>query len=126
MGERERATRKRRSPARLPRQIIAHARRWKRAGATWAVEWRGNRVGSIRSAWRRATADAGLDGITPHTLKHTAITWAISRGVSIADAAGYFATSAETIERVYWHLSPHFQAGAVAAMERRTPGQTRA
>ncbi len=56
---------------------------------------------------------------TPHTLKHTAITWAIEAGVSITDAAGFFGTSAETIERVYWHKSPMFQQAALDAMERR-------
>lgn len=117
-GSGERATKKRRTPAKLPRQILAHARRWKATGSTWAVEWRGSRVSDIKTAWGKIAADADLGWHpTPHTLKHTAITWAIQRGASITDAAGFFATSTETIERVYWHHSPHFQEGAVRAME---------
>lgn len=117
-GADERETRKRRPPVRLPRQLLAHARRWQASGATWAVEWRGQRVGSIKTAWRRVSTEAKLDWVTPHTLKHTAITWAIAQGASVSDAAGFFGTSVETIERVYWHHSPDFQAGAVAALER--------
>lgn len=117
-GEGQRSTKKRRTPARLARQLAAHARRWKRSGSTWAIEFRGARVADIKTAWAKVAADADLGWKpTPHTLKHTAITWAIQRGASIADAAGYFGTSADTIERTYWHLSPHFQQDAVAAME---------
>lgn len=117
-GEAERATAKRRTPARLPRQLLAHARRWRAMGFTWAVEYRGCRVGSIKTAWRGIVEEAGLEGkVTRHTLKHTAITWAIRGGATLADAAGFFATTQETIEKTYWHLSPHFQGGAVAAIE---------
>jgi len=50
-------------------------------------------------------------------LKHTAITWAIQNGASIADAAAFFSTSTDTIERVYWHHSPRFQESAVQAID---------
>lgn len=117
-GEGERSTKKRRPPARLPRQLKAHARRWRRMGLTWAVEWRGARIADIKTAWAKVAADADLGWHpTPHTLKHTAITWAIQGGASIADAAGFFGTSADTIERTYWHFSPYFQSDAVAALE---------
>lgn len=116
-GDGERSTNKRRTPARLPRQLVAHARRWHRMGLTWAVEYRGQRVGDIKTAWVSIAEQAGMTWATPHTLKHTAITWAIRGGASIPDAAGFFGTSADTIERTYWHLSPHFQSAAVAALE---------
>ena len=117
-GEGEAVTNKRRTPARMPRQLIAHARRWEAMGHTWAVEFRGARVADIKTAWAKIADDADLGWKpTPHTLKHTAITWAIQGGASIPDAAGFFATSIETIERTYWHLSPDFQAGAVGALE---------
>lgn len=121
MGTAEVATKKRRSPARLPRQLLAHARRWKRSGDEWAVQSRGGPIGEILNPWGTIVADARLGWEpTPHTLKHTAITWAIRGGASVEDASGFFATSIETITRVYWHLSPNFQNGAVAAIEGRT------
>lgn len=57
-------------------------------------------------------------GRDTHTLKHTAITWALQNGASVWDCAGYFGSSAETIERTYGHHSPDFQSSAVEAMER--------
>ena len=119
-GTGERSTAKRRTPAKLPRQLLAHARRWAANGAVWAIEWRGQRVADVQTAWEGVVTDADIGWRpTPHTLKHTAITWAMQRGSSIPDAAGFFGTSAETIERVYWHHSPDFQKGAVSAIERR-------
>ncbi|WP_164736725.1 tyrosine-type recombinase/integrase [Pararhodobacter zhoushanensis] len=111
---------KRRTPAPIPRPLLAHARRWRASGQVWAVEWRGLRVGSIKTAWRSTVTAAGLSWApTPHTLKHTAISWAIENGMKLETAAAYFGTSAATIERTYWHHSPHYLADAVAIMERR-------
>lgn len=119
-GEGQRSTNKRRPPAKLPRQLLAHARRWQSMGLVWAIEYRGARVASIKTAWRKTVEAADLGWKpTPHTLKHTAITWAIQGGASISDAAGFFGTSVDTIEKTYWHISPHYQQGAVGAIENR-------
>lgn len=120
IGQEERGTKKRRTPARIPRQLLAHARRWAAAGDTWAVQHRGASVGSIKTAWRGLVADAKLGWKpTPHTLKHTAITWAIEGGMELTEAAAYFATTIETIEKTYWHLSPRYLESAVSVIERR-------
>jgi integrase len=111
-----RKTKKRQTPVKLPRQLLAHLRRWERLSRQHVVEFRGRPCGSIKRAW--ATASAGLDA-TPHTLRHTAITWAMQRGVNLADAAGFFGVSMETLERVYWHHHPDYQQSAVEAMERK-------
>ena len=119
IGASERRTKKRRTPAPIPASLLPHLLRWQASGALWAVEYQGARVGSIKQAFRKACDEAGLEDVTPHTLKHTAITWAIQNGATIADAAGFFSTSADTIERVYWHHSPEFQASALRATDRR-------
>ena len=51
--------------------------------------------------------------MTPHILKHTAITWAIMNGLGVEDAAEYFDTSPQTIRKTYWHHSPHHQERAL-------------
>jgi len=112
-------TRKRRPTVRLPRQLLTHARRWQRQGDRFAIHYRGARVASIKSAWAKVTAEAGLEGVTPHTLRHTAITWAMQRGAATADVVGFFGVSLQILERVYWHHHPDFQGSAVAAMETR-------
>ena len=54
--------------------------------------------------------------MTPHTLKHTAVTWAFQRGMSREDAADYFDTTAATLESVYRSQSPDHQARARQVM----------
>jgi integrase len=118
-GAEERQTKKRRKPAPIPRQLAGHLKRWKSKGARWAVEKKGARCGSIEYGFR-TTADAlGMRDVTPHTLKHTAITWALQNGATIWDVAGFFSTSPATIERVYGHHSDEFMASALRAVEGR-------
>jgi integrase len=59
----------------------------------------------------RAAGRAGLEGVTPHVLKHTAITWVIMDGLWLEDAAEVFDTSAETIRQHYCHHSPTIRRG---------------
>lgn len=101
-GERE--TKKRRPPVRLPQRLIGHMRRWRDKGQTYAVEWRGKRIATgVEKAFAKACADAGLEGVTPHTLRHSCATWLMQRGTSLWEAAGYLGMSVETLERVYGH-----------------------
>lgn len=123
---------KRQTPARLPRQFLGHVRRWKESGCRFVVQdHHGNRVGDIRKGWARAITlahelaksegvDLDLADTTPHTLKHTAVTWALQRGADLWDAASFFGTSVQTIERTYGHHHPDHQSTAVQAMERKS------
>lgn len=135
-------TNKRQTPARLPRQILAHIRRWKANDCHFVVEdYQGRRVGDIRKGWARAVSIAeemaaekeirinltyetakGPAQITPHLLKHTAITWAMQRGADLWDAASFFGTSVATLEKTYGHHHPDHQSTAVEAMESRVSG----
>lgn len=112
-----RRTAKRQPPARLPARLIAHAKGWRRR-QRWVVEWRGERVGSIKTAWRKTRDATGLEGLKRHTLRHTAITWAMQAGVPLYDAAGYFGITAEELERTYAHHHPDWQRSTADAMER--------
>lgn len=113
-----RRTKKRQTPAKLPRKLLAHARRWAR-NSEWAVEWRGQRVADIKTAWKHMRKEAGLPDVTPHTLKHTAVTWAMQRGVSLNDASQFFGTTRDALEKNYFHHHPQFTAETAAAMDRR-------
>jgi integrase len=62
----------------------------------------------------RRILDAGK--IVPHTLRHTAATWLMQRGVSIWQAAGYLGMSPEILDRVYGHHSPDHLRGAATAI----------
>ena len=126
------ATAKRQGTARLPTKYLAHLRRQAKNGQKFVVEdHQGRRVGDIKKGWERAVLLAAelagakgiiidLSDVTPHTLKHTAITWTLQKGAKIWDVAGYFSTSAKTIEDVYGQHSPDHQQSAVDALNRKT------
>lgn len=123
----KRMTAKRQTPARLPAFYLDCLLRKVANGRRYVVEdYRGNRVADIRKGWTNAKLlaqargiDLDLSDATPHTLKHTAITWTLQGGASIWDVAGYFGISVDTIERVYGHHSPDHQKGAIEAINRR-------
>lgn len=112
-----RQTTKRQPPARLPRPLLAHLRRWKPLSRQHVIEYQGESVGTIRHAWEAACARAGLDDVTPHTLRHTCATWLMQRRAEKWDSAGFLGMSMETLERTYGHHHPDHQGSAVNAME---------
>lgn len=119
-GDRE--TNKRRGRVRIARQLLAHLRRWRAMSPreTHIVSFRGKPVKSVKRAFADARTAAGLGpDVTRHTLKHTAVTWAVMAGAGVEDAAEFFDTSAATIRTHYWHHSPHHQDRALAIVERR-------
>ncbi len=112
-------TKKRTPPIPIPRPLLAHLRRWERNSARYVVEIDGQRVASVKSAWKRALADSGIDHCTRHDLRHTAVTWAMQRRADKWAAAGFFGLTLDTLERVYGHHHPDHLRSAVEAMERR-------
>jgi integrase len=114
-----RATNKRQSPAPIPPRLLAHLRRWVRRGVVTShfVQWQGAPVKSVKTAFQHAVSLAGLWGrVTPHTLRHTAATWLMQRGVPIWQAAGYLGMSAEMVERTYGHHHPEYMRAAAQAI----------
>ena len=101
-------------------------RRWYRLGIaeTHFVEFNGKPVESVKTGFARAVRLAGLNtgngNVTPHTLRHTAATWLMQRGVPTWEAAGYLGMSMETLERVYGHHSPEHLRKAAEAITGKT------
>lgn len=122
-------TKKRRGRVKIPRQLRGHLCRWFQMRAalsseaqkrqTHVIMFRGATVGNIKTGIMRAAERADLSGVTPHVLKHTAITWPIMRGLGVEEAAEYFDTSPQTIRAHYWHHSPYHQDEAVSKIEDR-------
>lgn len=118
-GARQRKTKKRKGSISAPRRLAAHARRWAILGGSHAIMWNGRPIEEIDTGLAAAAERAGIDGVSPHVLKHTAVTWAFQRGMSLEDAADWFATSPQTLMRHYRAHSPHYQDRARAIMEGR-------
>jgi len=118
-GEAE--TRKKRGKVRIHRKLLGHLRRVKarqNAGdLDFVIQWRGRRARDIKKSFARAVELSGIQkDVTPHTMKHTCITWMLQNGAPIWDVADFTATSVRTIEKVYGHHCPSHQERALKAL----------
>ncbi len=110
-------TRKRRKLVRI-NDTLATALTEAQAGATteYVIEWAGDRIERIKHGFSRSVARAGLSDVTPHVLRHTAVTWMLQAGVSVWEAAGMAGMTAEMVERVYGHAHPDYMVRAATAL----------
>jgi len=69
----------------------------------------------VRKVFDRICRLAGLEGVTPHTLRHTWATWAAQSGVSMFDIAGVLGDTVDTVQKTYAHHSPDYLRTAVKA-----------
>lgn len=84
------------------------------------IEYAGRPVASVRTALTKAAKRAGLKGVTPHVLRHSAAVWMAEAGYSMAEIAAVLGHSDDAItQRVYATLSPTHLRGAVSALENR-------
>ena len=111
-GESE--SKKRTPPVPIPRPLLAHLHRWKRQPFI-----DGQRVGGLKTAWRTALEEAGIDYCRPYDLRHTVVTWAMQRGADKWAEAGYFGMTLDTLESVYEHHHPDHLCSAVEAMDKK-------
>ncbi len=114
-GAGERETTKRRPPVPLPRQLAAHAVRWRRLTINGPVEYAGELLAKERRGFIRACLYAHLDDVTPHTLRHTCATWLLHQAVPLWQVAGYLGASEQMITRVYAHHATDYLRDAAGS-----------
>jgi integrase len=117
-GDGQAETKKRQPPVRIPPRLLAHMKRWRRndKGIRHVVHYAGEPIKRLERSFRFTRVDAGLDaGVTPHTLRHTAATWRMQRGIDIWETAGFLGMTVETLEKHYGHHHPDFQKSAAEA-----------
>jgi integrase len=83
----------------------------------YVVEYRSERVGSVKHGTEAAARRAQLPGVTPHVLRHTAATWMVTAGVPIEVVAIFLGhTNPAVTFRVYAKYVPGYLRGAAAAL----------
>ena len=80
------------------------------------LEWGGRPAGNVKIAFGKASRRAGLSGVTPHVLRHTAATWMVMAGIELEEVARFLGTTKEMIERVYGKHSPDYLRRAAEAL----------
>jgi integrase len=117
-----RRTNKKRGVIPIPPRLLPHLRRARKRGTDlgYVLHIDGKRIGDIKRGFAAACDRAGLEGVSPHTLRHTAATWIARDGTtSLEDAADYLSMSEETLRNVYRHHHPDFLRGAAESIGRR-------
>lgn len=118
----KKATKKRQPSVRIPPGLLAHIRRWKRRNRSRdsLIEWHGEPVLRVSKGFTRLARDCGMRDVSPHILRHTAITWQAQEGVPPHEICGFFGITMKVFEEVYGHHHPDFQSNAVNALQRRS------
>jgi integrase len=114
-------TKKQRGRAPIPPQLIPHLRRARLRGSDLGpvLHISGRAIQNIKKGFAAACRRAGIEGVTPHTLRHTAASWLLQNGGSIEEGARYLGMSERTFRNTYGHHSPEWLRGAAEAIGRR-------
>lgn len=114
-------TKKRQPPVRIPPRLLAHVRRWqrKKLAIRNVIENHGRALWRVNDGFDVIREDAGMRDVSPHTLRHTAATWLMQRGVPVWEAAGYLGMTSAMLEKTYGHHHPDHHGQAVAALGSR-------
>ena len=116
-----RRTNKKRGVIQIPPRLLPHLRRARKRGTDlgYVLQINGNRIKDIKKGFAAACERAGLEGVSPHTLRHTAATWLMQAGTDLWQASGFLCMSMETLQRVYGHHHPDYQREAAENIGRR-------
>ena len=110
------ATRKRRVAVPI-NSVLAEALReaQARSGIGPVIAFDGAAVASIKHGFHTAAERAGLADVSPHTLRHTAVTWMMQAGVDPWQVAGMAGMTLDMVQAVYGHHHPaHLRSAADA------------
>lgn len=112
-----RRTKKQRPRVRIPRRLLPHLRRARLRGSDtgFVIHDSGKPVRDPKKAFAGACKRAGLEGVSPHVLRHTRATWGMQAGVNKWELAGFLGMTVETLENVYGHHHPDYQKHAAEA-----------
>lgn len=89
-------------------------------GATckWVIAHGDKPIANIRHSFIETAKRARLKDVTPHTLRHTAVSWMVQENVPMHIISGYVGMSIKLIQTVYGHLSPTHYQQAIEALSR--------
>lgn len=86
------------------------------AKGEFVIEWRGERVFTVKNGFSRACQRAEIKGVTPHILRHSAATWMALDGVPLSEIARMLGDTEATVERVYVKHTPDHLRRAAGAL----------
>lgn len=113
-------TNKRRSVIPIPGRLLVHLRLVRQRTKQYVIEMDGAPIKSCKRSFATACREAKVEGVVRHTLRHTACTWFMHRGVDPELAAPWVGMSVETFRKKYLHHHPDYMK-SVADSFRKYP-----
>lgn len=112
-------TKKKRAIIPIPRGLLWSLKKAHQHGSDlgYVINLDGSPIKNIKRSFATACKRAGIEGVTPHTLRHTAGTWMAQAGVPMWEIAGYLGHSHETTTELYSHHSPDHLLRAREALD---------
>lgn len=89
-----------------------------RTNSPYVLSYFGEPIKRIVKGFRAAAKRAGLDDVSPHTLRHTCGTWIAQGGMDLYTVGGMLGHSDPRTTQLYAHHSPDHLRGALAAFDR--------
>ena len=81
------------------------------------IEWAGKPVGSLKKGMGTAARKAGLVGVSPHVLRHTAAVWMAEGKVPMEEIAQYLGhRDSRVTSSIYARFSPDYLRGAAEVL----------
>ena len=113
-----RRTKKRTASVPIGKQLASVLRDAKQTAETdFVIEYNGKPIKNIRKGFDRAMERAGFPWCTPHTLKHTAISWMAEGGYTVDQISDLTGTDADTVKRIYRKFNPDYLRGLADHMD---------
>lgn len=98
------------------RRVLMLARRMQTSAHV--IEYAGRPVGSVKKGFTSACDRAGLEGVSPHVLRHTAAVWMAEAGIPMSEIAQFLGHADSRItERTYARYGPEYLRRAMSALE---------
>lgn len=91
---------------------------YKARTSDYVIEYGGEKIGNILIAFKRTAKRAGLQGVSPHVLRHTSAVWMAEGGVPMSEISQFLGhSSTKVTESVYARYSPQYLRKAASALE---------
>lgn len=87
----------------------------------YLVEFRGQRVVSVKTGFAAACRRAKVKGVTPHILRHSGATWMAIDGVPLEEIARMLGDSLAVVEKTYAKWTPEYLRRAASALQLSAP-----
>lgn len=112
-------TAKRRPKVPAPRKLLTTLRPLleRTPDLGFVINLHGRPVHDIKHGFAKAAKDAGLHGVTPHTMRHSAATHMVRNGAERGVVSEFIGASKEVIDRVYAHHAPDYLEEAKKAFD---------